>query len=133
MNPSHAIEDYPEPPPDPVFLLTVRVEQLTRELNVSRGLADGMQQTFDQERARWNREKEQRSALILSQDETLRGRTEAVRRNAAALVVTLKALDALLKALTDSNMVDAQRFFPGEVFRAMQDASEVIKAYGIPF
>lgn len=133
MNATEVFEDYPEPPPDPVYLLTLQVEQLTRELNVSRGMCDGMQLTFDQERARWQRENQERAALILSQGETLASRTDAVRRASASLMVALQAIDTLLKALTDSNMQDARRFFPGEVFRAMQDAEEVLKAYGIPF
>ena len=58
---------------------------------------------------------------------------DCARRSAAGLVIALKALDELVKALTASNMEDAQRFFPGEVFRAIQEASDVIRAHGFPF
>lgn len=78
-------------------------------------------------------ELEERAATILDLSQKHSHQLSAARRSAAALVLTLQALDNLLKALTGSNMEDAQRFFPGEVFRAMQDASEVIKAHGIPF
>jgi len=133
MNVDSFTFDFPEPPPDPVYLLTLQVEQLTRELNVSRGLADGMQDTFDQERWRWRVELNNANRIILDLTARLSDQQIATRNACAAVVETLKALGALVDVCQDVRDEEGWTKEIGALWERMQEARAVIARHGIPF
>ncbi len=55
------------------------------------------------------------------------------RRTAAQLVVVLGALDALVKLILDDRMWRERQQWPGELYRAIDDAKEVLRLNGFPF
>jgi len=133
MNVDSFTFDFPEPPPDPVYLLTLQVEQLTRELNVSRGLADGMQETFDAERLRWRRELDNANRLILDLTAKLSDQQIATRNACAALVESLRALSAVSDSVNVNGDGSMEVLNVLAFVLAVAEAREVIARHGIPF
>jgi len=133
MNVDSFTFDFPEPPPDPVYLLTLQVEQLTRELNVSRGLADGMQETFDAERLRWRRELDNANRLILDLTAKLSDQQIATRNACAALIKSLRALSAVSDSVNVNGDGSMEVLNVLAFVLAVAEAREVIARHGIPF
>lgn len=113
--------------------LTQRVQVLTRDLAESKLETQAVQNVMHQERRTWADEMNKRADLIVELTSQHQTQRDAARRSAAALVLALRALEALRAVVLEGKVSPDSIHWPGEVFRAVQDADEVIRAYGIPF
>jgi len=92
-----------------------------------------LQEATREARAKCEREMKEQAEHLIRLAEARTNQQQAARRNAAALLVTMQCVEKLVKCLTAANMAQARHYFPGEVYRAIQDAEEVMRAYGFPF
>lgn len=113
--------------------LKAEVIELVKESETRRETLRQLQADMRSEYAKWAREMNERAEAILALNAQLCTQTSAARRSAAGLVLALKALQALRDLVMEGKVSNDSFQWPGEVFRAVQDAEEVIRAYGIPF
>lgn len=113
--------------------LTQRVEQLGRDLAEQKGQRAADNDRHAEEVRSLRTELNTRADVIQQLTMSESHQKQAVRRAAAGLVLALKALEALRDLIQEGKVSAKSSEWPGEVFRAVQDADEVIRAYGIPF
>lgn len=107
--------------------------ELQRELADARRALTEAQTAADDARQRYHAELTRRGDTVAELLVKLNDRTSQVRANAAALVETLNALKALRDLVMEGRVSNQQTFWPGEVFRALDAASDVFRKHGIPF
>lgn len=109
------------------------VEQLRRDLDESRKATEAIQRLWSEEVAKEKAGRAQLGADYLELS-ARHGRTLQSLASANAVYVRLhRALHILFLAFTDAAVMVHQAQWPGEIFRAIEDANDVLQELGIPF
>jgi len=113
--------------------LTTRVEQLTRELALSRRAMEDYQAVAEQECMRLRSALTNSADVVMKLTKQLVDQKSANHRLCAAQVALLKALEALVR-WSDGMRVDADTApYPEEWEKAVREAREVLALNSIPF
>lgn len=113
--------------------LSTRVERLAEELLAANEQILTLTAERDIQAAKLRGELSDQACALAALSEKHTNQQQAARRNAAALMVTLEALRLVCRCFAASNMSDARRYSPGEMFRAIAEAEEVLRINGFPF
>lgn len=130
MNPYHTLTD------DQLaewHQLTVKVERLTADLAESRKATESVQRAAEEAYLKFLTDLRSKAQELKELTKRHIYQRDCAQKNAAALVSALAALKQLRDLATDGKISNKKTEWPGEVFRAIEDADEVIRASDIPF
>jgi len=113
--------------------LRARCAALERDLAESRKATESIQRAAEDERLKYLAELNRRGNALAEQMMRQIDMTTRHRREAAVNVLALKALKALRDLVMEGKVSNTQHGWPGEVFRALEDADDLLTRYGIPF
>jgi len=113
--------------------LVTRNDQLQRDLAESRKATESVQEALMEANANLYAAKLEASVNADTLTQKYLAYRDLTRRNAAGIVQCLRALKSLLEAVHLPAVLAHQQEWPGEVYRAVEEAEEVVKLLDVPF
>lgn len=124
---------FSDPPPEAPEAPEARLLKLLTESEQRKAALVQIQEEVATLKRKHAAELAERAAVILDLTNRHAAQMTAARRNAAALMIALKALAALVKVCQDVRDEEGWTWEDSALAKAMRDAAEVIGAYGFPF
>jgi len=113
--------------------LKAQVRSLLAESEERKATLARLQTDMASQYATWAREMNERASIILELHENHATQRDAARRNAAALMLTLRALETLVKVCNTPDPHGDWGPPPEEFAKAIREGEEVLRAHGFPF